>query len=158
MILMIIFYKFKLQVRDYDIVLKCIWNNHHLRNLDDIHLYYLWYGSKVDTTNTQIHDGAIFWLGIGTSIKSGGIQMYASNGIMANVNSCALTSMHHSTVNVNLVIDYRKTANLVVVRYFTMDAWRKTILYILFYLLPMFSVIKMPVDCRFSELALCKSN
>ena len=37
------------------------------------------------------------------------------SGIMANVNSCALTSMHHSTVNVNLVIDYRKTANLVVI-------------------------------------------
>jgi len=72
---------------------------------------------------------------------------------MADVNSCALTSMHLSTVNVNLVIDYRKTANLVAVRYFTMDAWCKTI-----YVLPMFKLIKIPVDCCLSELALYKSN
>jgi hypothetical protein len=51
MILMIIFYKFKLHVRDYDIVLKCIWNNHQLHNLDDIHLYYLWYGPTEQNTD-----------------------------------------------------------------------------------------------------------
>ena len=30
---------------------------------------------KIETTNTQIHDGTLFWLGTGTSIKSGGVKL-----------------------------------------------------------------------------------
>ena len=38
--------------------------------------------------------------------------------ITVDVSSCVLTDMHLSIVNVNLVIDYRKTANLVAVRFY----------------------------------------
>ena len=40
-----------------------------------------------------------------------------ANTIPVDVSSCVLTSMHLSIVNVNLVIDYRKTENLVAVRF-----------------------------------------
>ena len=30
---------------------------------------------KLDTSNTQIHDRSLSWLGTGTSIKSGGVKL-----------------------------------------------------------------------------------
>ena len=31
--------------------------------------------SKIDTSNTQIHDRSLYWLDTGTSIKSGGVKI-----------------------------------------------------------------------------------
>jgi len=31
--------------------------------------------SKIDTSNTQIHDDSLFWLGTGTLIKSGRVKL-----------------------------------------------------------------------------------
>jgi hypothetical protein len=34
--------------------------------------------NKIDTTNTQIHNRSLSWLGTGTAIKSGGVKLISN--------------------------------------------------------------------------------